>query len=88
MMLVQVHDVSVCCDVEISQYVASIMFALIRCLIGDAGGQASGGAHAERADKQHQGRSACLQVFCLQGARAGRTAGRDPAEQTATDRNV
>jgi hypothetical protein len=57
MMLVQVHDVSVCCDVEISQYVASIMFALIRCLIGDAGGQASGGAHAERADKQHQGRS-------------------------------
>ena len=27
----------VCCYVEISQYVAAIMFALISCLIGEAG---------------------------------------------------
>jgi len=40
----------VCCYVEISQYVASIMFALISCLIGEAGEHASGGAQAERAD--------------------------------------
>ena len=50
-MRVQVCDAAVCCYVEISQYVASIMFALIRCLIGDAGEQAAGGAQAERADK-------------------------------------
>lgn len=43
----------------IGQYVAPIMFALIRCLIGDAGEQARSagrsGVQAERADKHDGG---------------------------------